>query len=54
MIVADTSALIAIVFAEPERADFLSAIEGAGKALVSTVSVVETRMWCMGAAVSAP
>ena len=44
MIVVDTSALVAIAFAEPEREAFLQAIKTAGKALVSTVSVVETRM----------
>ena len=44
MIVVDTSALVAIAFAEPEREAFLQAIKTAGKALVSTASVVETRM----------
>ena len=44
MIVVDTSALVAIAFAEPERESFLQAIKTAGKALISTVSVVETRM----------
>lgn len=44
MIAADTSALVAIALAEPEREAFLQAIETAGKALISTVSVVETRM----------
>jgi ribonuclease VapC len=44
MIVVDTSALVAIAFAEPERAAFMEAIKTAGRALVSTVSVVETRM----------
>jgi ribonuclease VapC len=44
MIAVDTSALVAIAFAEPERAAFLNAITVAGKALVSTVSAVETRM----------
>jgi ribonuclease VapC len=44
MIVVDTSALVAIAFAEPEREAFLQAINRAGRALVSTVSVVETRM----------
>lgn len=44
MIAADTSALVAIAFAEPERDAYLRAIKTAGKALVSTVSVVETRM----------
>lgn len=44
MIVADTSAIIAIVFAEPERAAFIDVIRRAPRVLVSTVSVVEARM----------
>jgi len=44
MIAVDTSALVVIAFAEPEREAFMQAIKIAGKALVSTVSVVETRM----------
>jgi ribonuclease VapC len=44
MIVVDTSALVAIAFAEPERDAFLHTIKLAGKALVSTAAVVETRM----------
>ena len=44
MIVADTSAIVAIVFAEAERAAFVQAIERAERALISTVSVVEARM----------
>ena len=44
MIAVDTSALVAIAFAEPEREAFLQTIQNAGKALVCTVSVVETRM----------
>ena len=44
MIAVDTSALVAIAFAEPEREAFLQAIQIADKALISTVSVVETRM----------
>jgi uncharacterized protein with PIN domain len=40
MIAVDTSALVAIALAEPERVQFLQSIERAGKALVSTVSVV--------------
>lgn len=44
MIAVDTSALVAIAFAESEREAFLRAIRRAGKAFVSTVSVVETRM----------
>ena len=44
MIVVDTSALVAIAFAEPEREAFSQAIRTAGKSLISTVCVVETRM----------
>jgi ribonuclease VapC len=44
MIVVDTSAVVAIVFAEPEREVFLRTIQKADKALISTVSVVEARM----------
>lgn len=44
MIVVDTSALVAIVFAEPEREAFVGVIEESGKALISSVSVVEARM----------
>jgi ribonuclease VapC len=44
MIVVDTSALVAIALSEPERAVFLKAIQHAAKALISSVSVVETRM----------
>jgi ribonuclease VapC len=44
MIAVDTSALVAIAFAEPERDAFLQAIRIADKALISTVSVVEARM----------
>ena len=44
MIAVDTSALVAIAFAEPEREAFLQAIKIANKTLISTVSAVETRM----------
>jgi ribonuclease VapC len=44
VIVADTSAIVAIAFAEPERHALLQAIEAAERTLVSTVSVVEARM----------
>lgn len=44
MIVVDTSAIAAIAFGEPERAAFVEAIQQSGKALISTVSVVEARM----------
>jgi ribonuclease VapC len=44
VIVADTSAIVAIAFGEPERHALLQAIEAAERTLVSTVSVVEARM----------
>ncbi|MBL8385977.1 MAG: type II toxin-antitoxin system VapC family toxin [Burkholderiales bacterium] len=44
MIVADTSAIVAIACAEPERDVFLQAIQAARRTLISTVSVVEARM----------
>ncbi len=44
MIAVDTSALVAIAFAEPEREAYLQAIRIADKALISTVSMVEARM----------
>ena len=40
--VIDTSALVAIFFAEPERQKFLAAITAAGSRLVSASSVLET------------
>jgi ribonuclease VapC len=48
VIVVDTSAIVAIVFGEPERETFVRAIQQSEKALVSTVSVVETRMVVQG------
>lgn len=44
MIVVDTSAIVALAFGEPERGEFAAAIEQAGRALISTVSVLEARM----------
>lgn len=44
MIVLDTSAIVAIALGEPERAEFVRIIEADGKALISTVSVLEARM----------
>ena len=44
MIVADTSAIVAIAFAEPERAAFVQVLQRADRVLISTVSVVEARM----------
>lgn len=37
MIAVDTSALVAIAFAEPEREAFIRAIEESGKALIISV-----------------
>src|SRR5271163_3950096 len=48
MIAVDTSALVAISLNEPERFSFLTIIRGAPKVLVSTVSVVETKMVLFG------
>jgi ribonuclease VapC len=48
MIVADTSALVTVVFGEPERGAFVQRMEQAQRVLVSTVSVVETRMVVSG------
>jgi ribonuclease VapC len=44
VIVVDTSAIVSVAFAEPERADFLAVIERADRVLISSVSVVEARM----------
>jgi ribonuclease VapC len=44
MIAVDTSAIVAIVFGEPERAAFRQAIMQARKALISTASALEVRM----------
>jgi len=44
VIAVDTSALVAIVFDEDERNEFLDIVTRAGKALVSSVSVVEARL----------
>lgn len=44
VIVIDTSAIVAIAFADPEREAFVQVLERAERALISTVSVVEARM----------
>lgn len=44
MIAVDTSAIVAIAFDEVERPAFRQVIQRAGKALISTVSVVEARL----------
>jgi ribonuclease VapC len=48
MIAVDTSALVAIVFGEPERAALRDAILRARKALISTASVLELKMVAYG------
>jgi ribonuclease VapC len=48
MIAVDTSAVVAIVFGEPERAAFRQAILRARKALISTASVLELKMVAYG------
>ena len=44
MIVADSSAFVAIMLDEPERDSFVDMISASERVLVSTMSVVETRM----------
>ena len=44
MIVVDTSAIVAIAFAEPERDLFVQVLERADRVLISSVAVVEARM----------
>lgn len=44
MIVVNPSALVAIVFHEPERETLLAAIQRDGSARIDTVSIVEARM----------
>jgi ribonuclease VapC len=48
VIVADTSAILAVLFDEPERALFGGLMSRARKVLVSSVSVVEARMAAYG------
>jgi uncharacterized protein with PIN domain len=38
VVVADTSAIVAIALGEPEREEFVVVIESAGRALISTAS----------------
>lgn len=44
MIVVDTSAIVAIAFAEPEREAFVHVLQRADRALISSTAVVEARM----------
>jgi ribonuclease VapC len=48
MIAVDTSAIVAIVLNEPERPGFLRVLRDGAPALISTVSVVETKMVIYG------
>jgi ribonuclease VapC len=48
MIVIDTSALVAIAFGEPERDEFVRIVKTAGRVLVSTPTLLETRMVVYG------
>ena len=44
MIVIDTSAIVALVFGEPERDAIAQVVQQADRVLISTVSAVEARM----------
>jgi ribonuclease VapC len=44
VIAVDTSAIVAIVLGEPEREAFKAVIQASGKAVISTASVIETKM----------
>jgi ribonuclease VapC len=44
VIVVDTSAIVAIVFDEPERTMFRQIVQHASRALISTVSALEARL----------
>ena len=48
MIVIDSSAMIAILNAEPERVKFLRAIESSDGCVISAVTILETRMVLRG------
>jgi ribonuclease VapC len=48
VIAADTSAIVAIAFAEPERERFVRIIDQANRILISSVSAVEARMVVYG------
>jgi len=48
VIAVDTSALVAIIFGEPERDKFLAAIHRSGRALIATPTVLETRLVVRG------
>ena len=48
MIVVDTSALAAVLFGEPESDDYLGILRDARSILISTATVLETRMVTYG------
>ena len=48
MIADNTSAIVAIMLNEPERATFRNAIQSAAKVLISTVSIVEIKIVIRG------
>lgn len=48
MIVIDTSALVAILFNEPEADEFLKVMRGSGHVVVSTATILEARMVTYG------
>lgn len=48
MIAIDTSALIAVINHEPERPRFLEIIASADRCLISTVTLLETRIVTFG------
>jgi ribonuclease VapC len=48
MIVVDSSAILAIVKAEPERREFMQKLSAAGEARISAVNYVESSMVCEG------
>jgi uncharacterized protein with PIN domain len=53
MIVVDTSAVVAIALAEPERESFVRVIEEADKALIVRCRWSRRAWWCMADAASA-
>jgi ribonuclease VapC len=48
VIAVDTSAIVAIILGEPERAVFRRTIQDAGRVLISAASVIETKMVVYG------
>jgi ribonuclease VapC len=48
VIAVDTSAIVAIILGEPERQVFRRTIQEAGRVLISTASVIETKMVVYG------